>query len=361
MKYRDDGLAAVSVSGSQADKKRKVLTELFKEDGLSITVECNIKKTDFLDVILDLENRSYRPFRKPNDRPLYINVNSNHPPNIIKQLPKMIEQRLTYLSSSREIFDSAVQPYEVALRKSGYDTKLSYNPKEPKVHKHRRKRNILWYNPPYNLAVKTNLGKMFLRLVDKHFNRRNNPILSKLFNRNTIKVSYCVSKNMKSKLDKHNKLVLQPKTENPEQELCGCDIEDRPECPLQGNCLVESIVYKAEVTAPGTTKKCYYGLTEKTFRTRFSQHKSNFKLEKYRNATELSKYVWQLKDKNIKYDISWSVSAKAYTYRGGSTHCDLCLTEKTIIAYANPTTTLNSRTEILGKCRHRLKFTLKKV
>ena len=166
---------------------------------------------------------------------------------------------------------------------------------------------------------------------------------------------------MKSKLDKHNKLVLQPNTEDSDQDLCGCNIEDRPNCPVQGNCLVKSIVYKAEVTAPGTTKMSYYGLTEKTFRTRFSQHKSNFKLERYRNATELSKYVWQLKDKNIKFNISWSIRAKAYTYQGGSTHCDLCLTEKTIIAYANPTTTLNSRTEIMGKCRHRLKFTLKKV
>ena len=166
---------------------------------------------------------------------------------------------------------------------------------------------------------------------------------------------------MKSKLDKHNKLILHPNTTDSEENMCSCDVEERPNCPLQGNCLTKSIVYKAEVTAPGTKKMSYYGLTEKTFKTRLSQHKTSFKYDRYRNATELSKYVWELKDKNIECKVSWSIRAKAYTYQGGSTHCDLCLTEKTIIALANPFTTLNSRTEIMGKCRHRAKFTLKKV
>ena len=162
--YRDDGLAAISASGPQADRKRKILTDLFKEEGLAITVECNIKKTDYLDVILDLEQRSFKPYRKPNDRPLYINALSNHPPNIIKQLPKMIEKRLNNLSSSKEVFDGAVQPYEAALRESGYKVNLSYNPTQ-KLKKRQRKRKILWFNPPYNVTVKTKIGEIFLKLV----------------------------------------------------------------------------------------------------------------------------------------------------------------------------------------------------
>ena len=74
--------------------------------------------------------------------------------------------------------------------------------------------------------------------------------------------------------------------------------------------------------------------------------------------TELSKYFWKLKNTGLEPKIKWSIKKRAYTYIGGATHCDLCLTEKTVIALANPKCTLNSRTEILGKCRHQRKFTL---
>ena len=166
---------------------------------------------------------------------------------------------------------------------------------------------------------------------------------------------------MKSKIDKHNKSILKPIIEDPSERTCDCRPKDKPNCPLQGNCLVSSVVYKAEVTTPGTTKKTYYGLTERSFKKRFNEHNSSFRLQSKRNATELSKYVWDLKNKNLQPKVSWSIRAKAFTYKGGSTHCDLCLTEKTIIALSDPASTLNSRTEILGKCRHRFKFTLKNV
>ena len=271
----------------------------------------------------------------------------------------MIEQRLSGLSSSKEIFNSAVQPYENALRESGFEVKLAYNPKKPPEKKRRRKRKIIWFNPPFNLAVKTKVGELVLNLVQKHFNRRKNPVLAKLFNKNTIKVSYCVSRNMKSKLDKHNKAILQQTVTEPDQKTCKCQVKS--ECPLQGNCLIESVVYKAEVTAPGTAKMAYYGLTEMCFKDRFYGHASSFRREDKKNATELSKYVWELKSLNINPTVNWSIRARAFTYRGGATHCDLCLTEKTVIALGKPNSTLNSRSEILGKCRHRLKFTLQKV
>ena len=355
--YRDDGLAAVKASGPQIDRKRKRLEELFREEGLKITVECNLKKTDYLDVVLDLEHRSFKPYRKPNDRPIYIHSKSNHPPNILQQLPKMIENRLTSISSSKEVFDSAKQPYENALRESGFHTNLTYNPKT-KVEKRKRRRKILWFNPPYNIAVKTNVGELFLNLVKKHFNRRRNPVLAKIFNKNTIKVSYCVSKNMKSRLNKHNMAILHPPESETDLDMCSCHLKDKPNCPLQGNCLVKSVVYKAEVTAPGTVKKSYYGLTERTFKERYYQHTSSLRHEKNKNATELSKYWWELKNLNLNPKVTWSIEARAFTYRGGATHCDLCLTEKTVIALANPNSTLNSRTEMMGKCLHRRKFTL---
>ena len=71
------------------------------------------------------------------------------------------------------------------------------------------------------------------------------------------------------------------------------------------------------------------------------------------------KYVWELKDKGEDFTIKWSVAAKVSPYICGSKPCDLCLTEKLLIAKADPRTLLNKRPEIVSKCRHRNKFTLK--
>jgi hypothetical protein len=87
--YRDDGLSVIyNPNGPKLDKLRKEIIKIFKAEGLNITIETNLTTTDFLDVSLDLSTGKYYPFRKPNDKPLYINASSNHPPSIIMQLQK---------------------------------------------------------------------------------------------------------------------------------------------------------------------------------------------------------------------------------------------------------------------------------
>ena len=79
--YRDDGLAVFkNITGPQADRIRKDITRHFKTHGLNITIQTNLKIVNFLDVTFNLNNATYYPYRKPNDHPLYINVESNHPP-----------------------------------------------------------------------------------------------------------------------------------------------------------------------------------------------------------------------------------------------------------------------------------------
>ena len=58
-----------------------------------------MKIVNYLDVTLNLNDGSYRPYKKPNEETNYIHVNSDHPPSILKQLPKSIEKRLSSLSS----------------------------------------------------------------------------------------------------------------------------------------------------------------------------------------------------------------------------------------------------------------------
>ena len=45
-----------------------------------------MKTVNYLDVTLNLENSTYRPYQKENNQMKYINIESNHPPFIIKQL-----------------------------------------------------------------------------------------------------------------------------------------------------------------------------------------------------------------------------------------------------------------------------------
>ena len=89
--YRDDGLGILrNNSGPEADRKHKSITKVFKECGLSITCEVNKKIVDFLDVHFNLNDQTYEPYRKANNNPVYINKHSNHPPNIINEVPKAI-------------------------------------------------------------------------------------------------------------------------------------------------------------------------------------------------------------------------------------------------------------------------------
>ena len=125
--YRDDGLAVHrQIPGPRQDSIRKELHKMFAEFGLRINVETNQMQVNFLDTTLDLCNESYAPYRKPNDTPLYINVKSNHPPNVIKEVPQTINKRLSSIASSQNEFDKAKHCYQKALDDSGYKHKLTY-------------------------------------------------------------------------------------------------------------------------------------------------------------------------------------------------------------------------------------------
>ena len=93
----------------QSKEREKQLSVYLKNEGLSITTKANLKALNFLDIQLDLINSSYQPYRKPNDNPMYIDINSNRPPNIKKQIPKSISKRICELSSKKEIFNNNMQ------------------------------------------------------------------------------------------------------------------------------------------------------------------------------------------------------------------------------------------------------------
>ena len=107
---------------------------------------------------------------------------SNHLPQIIKQLPNPISETLSKNSTSQEIFNIAKVENEKALKKSGYDVDWRYTNDKLKESK-KRKRNIIWFNPPFSKLVLRKVAKPFLQLVTKYFPRSHK--LHKIFDRNT--------------------------------------------------------------------------------------------------------------------------------------------------------------------------------
>ena len=127
--YRDDGLGILrNTSGPEADRKRKKIIKIFKECGQSITCLVNKKIIDFLDVRFNLNDQTHESYRNPNNEPVYINKHSNHPPNIITDIPKaIISQRLTSISCNKNVFDKNVDIYQTALKNSGFDGTIAHN------------------------------------------------------------------------------------------------------------------------------------------------------------------------------------------------------------------------------------------
>ena len=94
------------------------------------------------------------------------------------------------------------------------------------------------------------------------------------------------------------------------------------------------------------------------FKTSYNNDTMSFRNKGNEKKTELSKHVRKLKDKGEDFTIKRIVVAKASPYICDRKRCDFCLTEKLLIAKANPRTLLNKRSQIVSKCCHRNKFTL---
>ena len=122
--------------------------------------------------------------------------------------------------------------------KQGYKFKLNFDPSETPDEEtngkdKRRKRSIIWFNPPYSRPVATNVGSQFWEVMDKHF-PPGNP-LHQIFNRNKVKMSYRCTPNFDRRIKGHNTKILNTVNNQEEMEprkTCNCRKKD--ECPSSG-------------------------------------------------------------------------------------------------------------------------------
>ena len=76
------------------------------------------------------------------------------------------------------------------------------------------------------------------------------------------------------------------------------------------------------------------GLSETTFKKQYGNHKSSFKNENSKNSTELSKYIWSLREDDKIPSIKWKIVKIVYS-KATSSFCKPCLTGKLFIISAN--------------------------
>ena len=77
--YRGDGLAVCKATPKEIEKTKQEVSNVFKSNGLKITIDANKKIVDFLDVTFDLTNGSYKPYMKPNNKILYVTDRATTP------------------------------------------------------------------------------------------------------------------------------------------------------------------------------------------------------------------------------------------------------------------------------------------
>ena len=154
--------------------------------------------------------------------------------------------------------------------------------------------------------------------------------------------------NLEAIIKRHNNKVL---SEGHHATPSTCNCRDKDQCPLPGKCTMENVVYEATVTT-SNEKKSYIGLSAPSFKARYGNHKQSFEYRSKSHHTELSKYIWHLKDTNKQYTLEWAIKKQARPYSATSGKCNLCSWEKYYIITANKKTTLNSRSELTSTCRH---------
>ena len=166
--------------------------------------------------------------------------------------------------------------------------------------------------------------------------------------------------NMTNIISNHNKKVT-----NSDNETNGktCNCRNKSNCPFDNKCLTNKVVYKAEVeTNDGINKlstKVCFGISKTGFKCRYNKHTMSFRNRTHENDTELSKYIWNLKDQNKDFDIKWSIFKKSFRYSIVLKSCNLCLLEKLVICnFKEEDRLLNKRLDLVSKCRHENKYIL---
>ena len=153
---------------------------------------------------------------------------------------------------------------------------------------------------------------------------------------------------MKRIISSHNTKILNQDQDSNERT---CNCRGKTTCILDGKCLLNNVVYQATVVTaqPNPEHHTYIGITSTAFKTRYANHKKSMTHEKYRTETELSELVWDLKNRNIEFEISWKIIDRANPFSPVTKVCNLCNLEKYYLIFYPEMGSINTSDD---KCPH---------
>ena len=119
------------------------------------------------------------------------------------------------------------------------------------------------------------IQQVFLELIKKHFPKEQK--FHKIFNRNTLKLSYSCMPNIKTKINAHNRHIL---WNTPSKNAKQCNCQQKENCPMNVACLKESLVYYASISCNDKNykPKLYKGSWKASFKKGYSNHKKLFNI-----------------------------------------------------------------------------------
>lgn len=180
-------------------------------------------------------------------------------------------------------------------------------------------------------------------------------MLSKIFNRNTVNISYSCTSNTKKIFKGQNikNLNLSGANVNTIKECC-----NKTKCPLNGNYKVEGMVYRVIVEQEMGQEK--YILDPRRGCLKWGGINTTLLLNWQSKRIVQNLPVWNVREKNNKSpSIKWDILKKTWACNSGGEMCRLCQKEKlAIMMYTNWSNLLNERSEVMADCKHARRFLL---
>ena len=133
-----------------------------------------------------------------------------------------------------------------------------------------------------------------------------------------------------------------------------CNCKSRCDCPMNGLCNLDSLVYQAIIYPKEdiNDRKSYIGILSTKCKVRYGNHKFSFSHEHKKNQTVLSKHYWGSKNKGLTPDIQWSIWKRSNTPKSFDSWCNLCLEDKIhILLFPEPKKLFDKRSELIARCR----------
>ena len=217
--YRDDLILVTRKHGKIINEVKSKLTKIFKSEDLILCEWTEGTEQNYLDIDFDLNENTYKPYKKEQDNSKYVAAHSDHPKAVLKSIPSIVESRIRMLCSNETIFSGKKREYEVSLCDQGhkgvnFSYKVPETREERKLKEIRKRRNkakardVLWFVPPFTKQVdgRTSVGKAFFKILDNCFPKEHS--LYKITNRNYIRLSYRTSPNFGRILKGLNRKVI---------------------------------------------------------------------------------------------------------------------------------------------------------